>query len=121
MIHMDKNEVIFRAFQKACKYLREHPPQMPTALEAGTLNGHGIAGLGAAVRYLQETGLDTIRAKEQELMWEFYSKVREIPGITGATLMGRTFCLCHNCAILVIAVCKFYPLSQGIHMHSLNG
>lgn len=26
MIHMDKNEVIFRAFQKACKYLREHPP-----------------------------------------------------------------------------------------------
>ena len=26
MIHMDKNEVIFRAFQKACKHLREHPP-----------------------------------------------------------------------------------------------
>ena len=34
-------------------YLRQHPPQMPTALEAGTLNGHGIAGLGAAVRYIQ--------------------------------------------------------------------
>ena len=63
-------------------YLRSHPPQMPTALEAGTLNGHGIAGLGAAVRYLQETGLDTIRQKEQELMWAFYSQVREIPGIT---------------------------------------
>ena len=26
MIHMDKNEVIFRAFQKACKHLRDHPP-----------------------------------------------------------------------------------------------
>ena len=62
-------------------YLRSHPPQMPTALEAGTLNGHGIAGLGAAVRYLQETGLDTIRGKEQELMWEFYSQVRQIPGV----------------------------------------
>ncbi len=62
-------------------YLRSHPPQMPTALEAGTLNGHGIAGLGAAVCYLQQTGLDTIRAKEQELMWEFYSQVRQIPGI----------------------------------------
>ena len=49
-------------------YLRKHPPQMPTALEAGTLNGHGIAGLGAAVRYLRQTGLDTIRQKEQELM-----------------------------------------------------
>ena len=63
-------------------YLRAHPPQMPTALEAGTLNGHGIAGLGAAVRYLQETSLDTIRAKEQELMMAFYEAVREIPGIT---------------------------------------
>ena len=62
-------------------YLRSHPPQMPTALEAGTLNGHGIAGLGAAVRYLQEVGLDTIRAKEQELMLEFYQAAREIPGI----------------------------------------
>ena len=63
-------------------YLRSHPPQMPTALEAGTLNGHGIAGLGAAVRYLQETGLDTIRAKEQELMLAFYQAVRDIPGVT---------------------------------------
>ena len=63
-------------------YLRAHPPQMPTALEAGTLNGHGIAGLGAALRYLQETGLDAIRETEQVLMWEFYSQVREIPGIT---------------------------------------
>ena len=63
-------------------YLRAHPPQMPTALEAGTLNGHGIAGLRAALRYLQETGLDAIRETEQVLMWEFYSQVREIPGIT---------------------------------------
>ena len=63
-------------------YLRSHPPQMPTALEAGTLNGHGIAGLGAAVRYLQKTGLSAIRAKEQELMWMLYTQVREIPGIT---------------------------------------
>ena len=63
-------------------YLRSHPPQMPTALEAGTLNGHGIAGLGAAVRCLQKTGLPAIRAKEQELMWAFYTQVREIPGIT---------------------------------------
>ena len=63
-------------------YLRSHPPRMPTALEAGTLNGHGIAGLGAAVRYLRETGIPAIRAKEQELMMAFYEAVREIPGIT---------------------------------------
>lgn len=35
-------------------YSKEHPVQMPTALEAGTLNGHGIAGLHAALGYLKK-------------------------------------------------------------------
>ena len=81
-------------------YLRQHPPQMPTALEAGTLNGHGIAGLGAAVRYLQETGLDTVRRKEQELMWEFYTQVREIPGIR----IYGDFSTKNRCAIVSLNV-----------------
>ena len=81
-------------------YLRSHPPQMPTALEAGTLNGHGIAGLGAAVRYIQQTGLDTIRAKEQALMWEFYTRVREIPGIT----VYGDFTDANRCAIVSLNV-----------------
>ena len=38
-------------------YSKEHPVQMPTALEAGTLNGHGIAGLHAALGYLEKTGI----------------------------------------------------------------
>ena len=54
---------------------------MPTALEAGTLNGHGIAGLNAAVTYIQEMGMDVIRKREQELMRRFYDGVKEIPGI----------------------------------------
>lgn len=63
-------------------YLRSHPPQMPMALEAGTLNSHGIAGLGEAVRYILETGPRAIREKEQALMRSFYRQVRQIPGIT---------------------------------------
>lgn len=63
-------------------YSRTHPSQMPTALEAGTLNAHGLAGLDAALDYLKNTGIDVIRKKEQELMWYFYQKVLEIPGIT---------------------------------------
>ena len=63
-------------------YSREHPAQMPTALEAGTLNAHGLAGLRAAVDYLQETGIHHIRETEQTLMWEFYRQVQKIPGIT---------------------------------------
>lgn len=62
-------------------YRREHPSDMPTALEAGTLNGHGIAGLNAAVAYIQETGMDVIRKREQELMKRFYDGVKEIPGV----------------------------------------
>ena len=63
-------------------YLRHHPPQMPTALEAGPLNAHGIAGLLAAVRYIQETGMDQIRKTEQMLTQTFYQQVSRIPGIT---------------------------------------
>ena len=81
-------------------YLRPHPPQMPTTLEAGTLNGHGIAGLGAAVRYLQETGLSAIREKEQRLMKTFYEAVREIPGIT----VYGDFSSYNRCAIVSLNV-----------------
>ena len=63
-------------------YLRNHPPQMPTALEAGTLNTHGIAGLLAAVNYIEKTGMENIRNTEQALMTAFYRAVMAIPGIT---------------------------------------
>ena len=63
-------------------YLRHHPPQMPTALEAGTLNAHGLAGLGAAVNYIRQMGLDQIREQELDLMWDFYHRVSAIPGVT---------------------------------------
>ena len=62
-------------------YSKEHPVQMPTALEAGTLNGHGIAGLHAALGYLKKEGIDNIRRKEQELMWRFYNGVKDVPGV----------------------------------------
>lgn len=61
---------------------KTHPAQMPTALEAGTLNTHGLAGLNAGVRFLLATGLDTLREKSLDLMWAFYAGVRRIPGVT---------------------------------------
>ena len=81
-------------------YLRSHPAQMPTALEAGTLNGHGIAGLGAAVQYIQKTGLDSIREKEQALMMAFYEAARKIPGIT----VYGDFSSVNRCAIVSLNV-----------------
>ena len=61
---------------------REHPSEMPAALEAGTLNGHGIAGLGAAARWLMETGVEQIRAREQALLRRFVDGVKEVEGVT---------------------------------------
>lgn len=62
-------------------YSKNHPIGMPMALEAGTMNLHGIAGLHAALLYLKETGMDEIRRKEQFLMRKFYDGVKSIPGI----------------------------------------
>lgn len=63
-------------------YSRTHPVEYPTRLEAGTLNGHGIAGLGAAAKFISETGVENIHAKERSLMLRFYEGVKNIEGVT---------------------------------------
>ena len=63
-------------------YNKNHPVQMPTALEAGTLNSHGIAGLNAALTYIEETGVEHICRLALERMWQFYEGVCDIPGVT---------------------------------------
>ena len=60
---------------------REHPDCMPEALEAGTLNIHGLAGLGAAFDYLRETGLEKIIEHEKRLAKLFYEEVKDIEGL----------------------------------------
>ncbi len=63
-------------------YSRTQPTEMPTRLEAGTLNGHGIAGLSAALDYLEDIGIDVIAKKERTLMRRFYEGVVNVPGVT---------------------------------------
>lgn len=62
-------------------YEKEQPKAMPTVLEAGTLNAHGIAGLYAALIYLNEHDVDALRDKELTLMRRFYEGVRNIPSV----------------------------------------
>ena len=57
------------------------PMEYPTRLEAGTLNSHGLAGLGAALDFLRSTGPETIRAHEDALARQFYEGVRNLPGV----------------------------------------
>jgi cysteine desulfurase family protein len=61
---------------------REQPSVLPESLEAGTLNGYGISGLCAAVDYIQEVGMDTLREKEEALARRFYEAVSAGAGVT---------------------------------------
>ncbi len=81
-------------------YSKTQPTQMPTVLEAGTLNGHGIAGLHAALEYLEEYGIDNIRAREQELMWRFYEGVKDIENVT----IYGDFTTKNRCAIVTLNI-----------------
>lgn len=58
-----------------------HPAEYPTRLEAGTLNGHGLAGLLASVEYLRAQGPETIHRRELALARRFYEGVQKRPGI----------------------------------------
>lgn len=58
-----------------------HPWQMPEALEAGTLNTPGIAGLMAGIQYIEEQGLTKIAEKEQALTNYFYNAAIKIKNV----------------------------------------
>ena len=62
-------------------HLKEQPAAYPARMEAGTLNGHGIAGLSAALDYINEVGLETIHDHETALMRAFYEQVSAVPGV----------------------------------------
>ena len=62
-------------------YDEHHPKEMPTALEAGTLNVHGLAGLAAGIRYRMDQGIEKLQKRERDLTRHFYEQVKEIPGI----------------------------------------
>lgn len=53
-------------------YNPEQPQEMPTHLEAGTLNAHGICGLNAALSWIEELGVEHIHEREMVLMRKFY-------------------------------------------------
>lgn len=56
--------------------------EWPTRLEAGTLNGHGIAGLSAGLDFIEaQGGFEAIAAHERVLADRFLAGVRKIPGI----------------------------------------
>jgi len=52
---------------------------LPTRLEAGTPNIAGVIGLGAAIKYLNNIGMDNIHARELQLREYLIEKLEKIP------------------------------------------
>lgn len=65
--------------------LERQPDALPDRYEAGTLNISGIAGLGAAVKFILDAGVDKIY--EKELALTGYA-LRQLTGIDGVSVYG---------------------------------
>jgi len=61
--------------------LETQPDFAPDKYEAGTLNAMGIIGLGAAVGYLAETGVDNVFARLSELTRRFRDGLAQTDGV----------------------------------------
>jgi cysteine desulfurase/selenocysteine lyase len=59
----------------------EMPEHLPDRLEAGTPNGVGAAGLGAACRWLRRRGVEDLREAQQQLTRRLAERLRDIPGV----------------------------------------
>ena len=62
-------------------HLERMPDQLPDRFEAGTLNLPGIFGLHAALGWLERTGIDAVRQREQQLLERLLSQLDGLPDL----------------------------------------
>lgn len=60
---------------------RGMPDEMPEALEGGTLNTPGLAGLAAGAHYLLERGVASVRREEEAILAGLLPELRRVPGL----------------------------------------
>jgi cysteine desulfurase/selenocysteine lyase len=81
--------------------------RLPFRFEAGTPNIAGVVGLGAAMDYLTEIGLDAISAYEEELLDYGTEQLRSIPGLR---IIGEAR---HKASVLSFVL-------EGVHPHDIG-
>lgn len=59
----------------------DQPAEMPERLESGTLNTIGLAGLRAAIAFIETTGMDRIRRHEQALLGQLIAGLEGVDRI----------------------------------------
>ncbi len=77
----------------------------PLKFEAGTPHIAGVIGLGVAIKYVQEIGLETIAAKEQELLHYATQKLTDLVTIIGTAQKKG--------AIITFIIPGIHPLDIG--------
>lgn len=60
----------------------EQPDTLPDRFESGNLNVPGLVGLERGIAYIEERGVQSLRAHEIQLTSRFLQALRNLPGIT---------------------------------------
>lgn len=71
-------------------HLLDMPTALPDRFEAGTLNIPGIVGLGHAVHWIMNQGIETIQHREQMLTQRFLQGLSHIAGVHAVAIPGVT-------------------------------
>ncbi len=81
--------------------------RLPFRFEAGTPNIAGAVGLGAAIEYLNNLGMESIAAYEEELLDYGTEALRAVPGLR---MIGEAS---HKASVLSFVL-------EGIHPHDIG-
>ncbi|MBN2165681.1 MAG: cysteine desulfurase [Marinilabiliaceae bacterium] len=88
--------------------------ELPYKFEAGTPNYAGIIGLGAAIDYINEIGLDNITAYENELHKYAESQLLTIPGLR---IIGTAK---HKTSVTSFLVDNIHPYDMGMMLDKIG-
>ena len=86
---------------------------LPARLEAGTRNIAGVIGLGAAIDYINEIGIENIHKYEMELKDYLIEKLSEVPNIT---IYNKD----NESGVLLFNVGKYFSQDVSIYLNQFK-
>jgi cysteine desulfurase/selenocysteine lyase len=80
-VSVDEFEPLTQGGTGSQSEFEQQPRFLPDKYESGTSNAVGLAGLGAGVRFVLETGVDEIRRHDRELTEQLLDGLTQIGGV----------------------------------------
>lgn len=88
--------------------------QLPYKFEAGTPHIEGGIGLGAAVKYIEQIGIENIAQAEQELLEYANEKLKEVPKIQ---FIGTA---AHKASVISFLIQNIHPYDIGVLLDKMG-